>query len=83
MLGKAVEALSALTSLLVAKPSLRNQPKNLTSAMQSHLEAHWGKRPSVLCSSGGSLAPGHPFVAMRAELLQVIVIMPVDMQNSS
>jgi len=76
MLGSAIEALATLTQLLVMIPGLRGQPRKLSHHMQMHLANLWGSRPSVVCASGASWTPGHPYISLQADSLNVIVVMP-------
>lgn len=76
MLDRALDSLEVLTTLLAASsPQLRRRPDRLALEMTARLQARWGTAPSVLCAPPGSTwVPNHPYVALRAGLLTVLVL---------
>lgn len=76
MANQVVEALTILTNILVARPSIRARPEKITVEMQTNLTTLWGREPSVICGRDMSWVPRHPFVALYADPLHIIIVMP-------
>lgn len=76
MASQVVEALTVVTELLASRPTLRSRPEKFAAEMQSQLRDHWGKEPSVVCGLDIAWVPSHPFIALYADPLDVIVVMP-------
>ncbi len=76
--SKAYQIVATLTQILAMTPGLRRRPERLAASLREALAVAWdGAAPSVLCShSCGALAPGHGFVVLRVDPLDVVVVLP-------